>query len=64
MSTSGSEGQVPYIDFLNNLKRALKSVFYEKADIIKFILQRGFPALVLRNIMATNPFSVGILAFR
>jgi len=60
MSTSGSEEQVPYMDFLNNLKRALKSVFYEKADITKFILQRGFPALVLRDIMATNPFSVGI----
>ncbi len=60
MDTFESEGKLPYADFLSNLRKALKSVFYEKADITRFILQRGFPALVLRDIMATNPFSVAI----
>ncbi|MCF8309634.1 MAG: acyl-CoA/acyl-ACP dehydrogenase [Bacteroidales bacterium] len=55
-----TEIQVPFIDFLNSFKQTLKSVFYEKADIKKFIRERGFPSHVLRDIMATNPFSVAI----
>jgi alkylation response protein AidB-like acyl-CoA dehydrogenase len=49
-----------FTDYLNALKNTLKSVFYERDNIEKFIQKRGFPALVLRDIMATNPLSVAI----
>ena len=52
--------QVSYTEFLSSLKKTLKSVFYERDNIEKFIQKRGFPALVLRDIMATNPLSVAI----
>lgn len=55
-----TQTQVPFIDFLNSFKQTLKSVFYEKADISKFIRERRFPSHVLRDIMATKPFSVAI----
>lgn len=45
---------------LKHFKSVLKNVFYERDDIQKFTQQRGFPALVLREIMATNPLSVAI----
>jgi len=51
---------VSFSDFLEKLKKTLKSVFYEKDNIEKFIQKRGFPDLVLKDIMATNPFSVAI----
>lgn len=46
--------------FINNFRQTLKSVFYERDNIEKFIQKRGFPALVLRDIMAQNPLSVAI----
>jgi alkylation response protein AidB-like acyl-CoA dehydrogenase len=52
--------QVSFSEFLTNLKTTLKSVFYEKDNIEEFIQKRGFPDLVLHDIMATNPFSVAI----
>jgi acyl-CoA dehydrogenase len=58
--TTEIKGHAPLTEFLNTLKQTLESVFYERADIVKFILNRGFPALVLRDIMATNPFSAAI----
>jgi acyl-CoA dehydrogenase len=60
MTISESTGQVPFNAFLNSLKETLKSVFYERDNIEKFIQQRGFPALVLRDIMSRNPLSVAI----
>lgn len=47
-------------DYLTSFKNTLKSVFYEKDDIEKFIQKRGFPDLVIQGIMAQNPLSVGI----
>lgn len=47
-------------ELLNRLKRTLKSAFYDKDDIVRFNQKRGFPALVLSDIMAVNPFSVAI----
>lgn len=46
--------------YINTLKKTLKSVFYERDNIEHFIQKRGFPSLVLRDIMETNPFSVAI----
>ncbi|MDX9880533.1 MAG: acyl-CoA dehydrogenase family protein [Prolixibacteraceae bacterium] len=52
--------EISFPDFLDSFKRALKSVFYERDQLEKFIQKRGFPALVLREIMAVNPLSVAI----
>ncbi len=51
---------IPFLDFLTSFKKTLKHAFYESDNIEKFIQKRGFPTLVLRDIMATNPLSVGI----
>ena len=55
-----SETQVLFSDFLNSFKQTLKDVFYKKEDITKFIQKRGLPPQVLKDIMATKPFSVAI----
>lgn len=60
MSTVTAENQIAFPEFLQHFKKTLKSVFYERDHIEKFILKRGFPPIVLRDIMATNPFSVAI----
>lgn len=60
MSTSNSTEQVSFTEFLSSLNKTIKSVFYEKDNLEKFIQKRGFPALVLRDIMAKNPLSVAI----
>ena len=60
MVAPNTEEQVSYPEFLNTFKKTLKSVFYERDNIEKFIQRRGFPALVLRDIMAKNPLSVAI----
>lgn len=60
MTASETELLQPFDDFINTFKQTLKSVFYERDDIKKFIRNRGFPATVLRDIMETNPFSVAI----
>jgi acyl-CoA dehydrogenase len=52
--------KVPFSVYLSSFKNMLKSVFYERENIEKFIQKRGFPALVLRDIMAQNPLSVAI----
>lgn len=60
MSTSNSTEQVSFTEFLNSLNKTIKSVFYEKDNLEKFIQKRGFPTLVLRDIMAENPLAVAI----
>jgi len=60
MTSSGTEALLSFSDFIKSFRQTLKSVFYERYDIKKFIRNRGFPATVLRDIMATNPFSVAI----
>ncbi len=52
--------QVSFSEYLSSFKETLKSVFYQRDNIEEFIQKRGFPALVLRDIMAKNPLSVGI----
>lgn len=60
MITSAISNQVSFSKLLDNFKKTLKSVFYEKDNIGTFIQKRGFPTLVLRDIMAVNPLSVAI----
>lgn len=60
MITTDLDSSVSFSHFLADLKNTLKSVFYERDYIEKFIQKRGFPALVLRDIMAKNPLSVAI----
>lgn len=51
--------QVPFSAFLDAFKKVLQSVF-ESDNIDVSIQERGFPAVVLQEIMAINPLSVGI----
>src|SRR5665811_1750106 len=60
MITKQNATEVSYNDFLLSFKETLKSAFYQRDNIEKFILSRGFPALVMRDIMATKPLSVAI----
>ncbi len=60
MITQKIAEHIPFLDFLTSFKKTLKHAFYESDNIEKFIQKRGFPTLVLRDIMATNPLSVGI----
>ncbi|TLX78336.1 acyl-CoA dehydrogenase [Labilibacter sediminis] len=60
MITTDIVKQVSFTDYLTSFKQTLRSVFYERDNIEQFIQKRGFPSLVLRDIMATNPLSVGI----
>lgn len=60
MTTYGTAALLPFPEFIKNFNHVLKSAFYEHDNIKKFIRHRGFPATVLRDIMATNPFSVAI----
>lgn len=52
--------QLSFTEFLNTFTKTLKSVFYLSDGTEKIIQDRGFPALVLRDIMAQNPLSVAI----
>ena len=58
--TSNIAEHLPFTEFLSAIKKTIQSAFYEKDNIEKFIQKRGFPALVLRDIMAKNPLSVAI----
>lgn len=60
MSISELTDNASFKTYLNSFKETLKSVFYERDNIETFIQKRGFPPLVLRDIMATNPLSVAI----
>lgn len=62
MDKSDTSNQPPFQEFLNAFNKTLRSVFYERDNIEKFVQKRGFPALVLRDIMAQNPLSVAIPA--
>ncbi|MBS3777215.1 MAG: acyl-CoA dehydrogenase family protein [Bacteroidales bacterium] len=60
MNNSNTETPIPFDEFIGDLRQTLKNVFYDLHDAEKFIRHRGFPATVLRDIMAHNPFSVAI----
>lgn len=52
--------KLSYKEYLSSFKKSLKTIFTERNNIEEFITERGFPALVLRDIMAHNPLSVAI----
>ena len=60
MATSDIFEKVSFTAFVNSFKETLKSVFHEKYNIEKFIQERGFPPLVLKEIMAGTPLAVAI----
>lgn len=51
---------IPFGEFLNNLKARMKNVFHVRADIDQMAIKRGMPPFVMREIMDLNPLSVGI----
>ena len=51
---------IPFSEFLNNLKERMKLVFHVRADIDQMAIKRGMPPFVMREIMDLNPLSVGI----
>jgi len=55
-----TDQKLAYEDFLAAYKVKLKSIFRERSNVEEFGQQRGFPALVLRDIMADAPLSVAI----
>lgn len=51
---------LPFSIFLDEFRKKLNKVFYERSDINNLSLRRGLPPFVLREIMSCNPLSVGI----
>ncbi len=62
MHLPGSDNTQSFQPFIEAFKKKLFSVFHERDHIEQFVQRRGFPALVLREIMAVNPLSVAIPA--
>ncbi len=60
MSTHKTVEPATFSEFLNTFKEKIKSVYNEKNSSEELISKRGFPPLILKDIMATNPLSVGI----
>ena len=60
MNSIEIEKQASFSLFLEDFKRTLGAVFYEKNNMVKFTDERGFPASVLKEIMNKKPLSVGI----
>jgi alkylation response protein AidB-like acyl-CoA dehydrogenase len=51
---------IPFSQFLNNLKERMKHVFHVRANIDQMAVKRGMPPFVMREIMDLNPLAVGI----
>ena len=62
MPIPGFDSTQSFQTFIGAFKKTLNSVFHERDHIEQFIQRRGFPALVLREIMSANPLSVAIPA--
>lgn len=60
MASSNQNEKLDFLSFLDTYKKTLKDVFYQKDNIEKFIQNRGFPAIVWRDIMAAKPLSVAV----
>lgn len=58
--TELSVQNIPFGEFLNNLRTRMKHVFHVRADIDQMAVKRGMPPFVMREIMDLNPLSVGI----
>lgn len=51
---------MPFSEFLNNLKARMKLVFHDRANINQMAVKRGMPPFVMREIMGASPLSIGI----
>jgi len=56
------DSSTPFPVFLETFKASLKNVFHLREDIDRLSVNRGLPPYVLRDIMASNPFSTFIPA--
>ena len=50
----------PIHKFLDKLKQKMKQVYHQRGDVNQYAQQRGLPPFALREIMSTNPLSIGI----
>ncbi|MCW0483993.1 acyl-CoA dehydrogenase family protein [Gaoshiqia sediminis] len=50
----------PIQQFLEKLKAKMRLVYHQRGDINQYAQQRGLPPFVLREIMESNPLSIGI----
>lgn len=53
---------IPFEEFLQDLKNKMKNVFHVRADINQMAIKRGMPPFVMREIMSLNPLAIGIPA--
>jgi alkylation response protein AidB-like acyl-CoA dehydrogenase len=60
VSNKSQNELIPFTDFLRTLKDKMKLVYHERGDIDKMSIIRGLPPFALREIMSTNPLSVGV----
>ena len=58
--STGTNEQVPFREFLAELKIRMQKVFRDQAETDRLSLPRGIPAGVLQDIMGLNPLSVCI----
>ena len=54
------DSSTPFPEFLQSFKACLHNVFHVREDADKLAVTRGLPPYVLRDIMATSPFSTFI----
>ncbi len=54
--------EVPFPEFLKNIKDKMRLVYHQRTDVNLMALKRGMPPFVLREIMSCHPLSVGIPA--
>lgn len=54
------DSATPFPEFLQIFKSSLSQVFHVREDIDKLATSRGLPPYVLRDVMATSPFSTFI----
>ena len=52
----------PFPEFLQAFKVNLNNVFHNREDFDKLSINRGLPPYVLRDVMASSPFSTFIQA--
>ena len=60
LHTDGTQEQVPFRKFLDELKSRMQNIFRETEETNRLILPRGIPDGVLNEVMALNPFAVCI----
>ena len=60
MLTKIEDVKVSFTEYLSSFKNILKNFFFESDNREKFTQKRGFPTLILHDILAQNPLSAAI----